>query len=586
MTGIGAWDGSDTRSGDALPVGPVRSRFRIAEVGIVSANTDLLRSESGAGPEVVACLLLSALWLIPLGFIGIEGNFPVNDDWAYARATQRLIETGLIERTSWTWVPLITHAYFGAATNLLVVPPLGMFEAFRLVGVVGGWLGMLGAYALCRQVGALPVPSVIGAALVGLNPVYVSLAYTYMTDVPFTALCAWSLVFLARGARRGSTGWVVAAAIPALLAALTRQTAMALPLAFAAATVFSQPWPGRAWGRALLLGAIVGSGYFAALQFAYGPEDSGTLFQVGDMARESYPIFHLVRNSVTDLSYLGCFLIAVILLPGTSGLLRPRWVACFAALFAAAGIAIVIYFGLPMPPGINVIYNLGVGLHEIHGHKTLAVPSPGAWWVLTALGFAAAWVAGVRLAVGAGSRIREVWKRPDWLLLLAFSAIFLFPHLLRSPTFDRYLLPALAPLAAALLVVPSWSGRPSRQAVVAGMVVLAIFAAYGTIGTRDYFTRKRAQFGLLDEITATGVSPRRIDGGFEFNGLHSFERRVLPDDIIWGYVNDDEFMLSHFEELDGYRVVASKSYPRIMPPRTETLRLFHRDPPAPGGKGE
>lgn len=542
---------------------PLHSQARPESVSIRSA-------------DAVALASLTLLWVIPLAFIGISGNFPLNDDWAYARAAQSLLETGLIERTSWTWVPLISHSYFGAAVSLLASPPLEPVEVFRCVGLGMGWLGVLGTYALCRQVGGRPLISAIAAATVGLNPVYLNLSYTYMTDVPVAAMCAWSLFFLARALRTESWGFALAGAIVALLAALTRQTGMALPLAFAAAVFVASPIPNRAWVKALVGGAIVGFGYLTALEFAYGPEDPSTLFRVADMGLEQFPLFHLFKNSLVSLTYTGCFLGAVIVLPGVRDLLRPRLVALLAAGFTVAGLALVVRLHLEMPPGLNVIYNLGLGPHWLHGHAAVPTGGTGVWWILTALGFAAAAVAGVRLVLGVGLQLREVWRRPDWLLLLVFPAIFVFPHLFRSPFFDRYLLPTLAPFAAMLLVLPRWSGRPGRGPVIAAAAVLAVFLAYGTIGTRDYVERQRTGWAMLDELTRSGVDPHRIDGGFEFNGLFSFERTVLPDDIIWTYVYDAEYKLSHFEQLDGYELVASKSFWRVMPPGTETLRLFHR----------
>ena len=115
--------------------------------------------------------------------------------------------------------------------------------------------------------------------------------------------------------------------------------------------------------------------------------------------------------------------------------------------------------------------------------------------------------------------------------------------------------------------------------MITAAAVLAVFFAYGTVGTRDYVERQRTSWALLDELISAGVAPHRIDGGFEFNGLYSFERHVTEDDIIWEYVYDDEFKISHAEQLEGFTLLASKSFRRLLPPRTETIRLFHREAP-------
>ena len=69
--------------------------------------------------DLLACAGLCALWLIPIAIVGIHGDFPISDDFAYAFSTRTLVETGRIERLAWTWVPLVSHVAVGAAASTL-----------------------------------------------------------------------------------------------------------------------------------------------------------------------------------------------------------------------------------------------------------------------------------------------------------------------------------------------------------------------------------------------------------------------------------------------------------------------------------
>ena len=56
---------------------------------------------------------LSVAWLIPIALIGVAGDFPLSDDWAYAHSARLWVETGEIVRLRWTWAPIVTHVWVG-----------------------------------------------------------------------------------------------------------------------------------------------------------------------------------------------------------------------------------------------------------------------------------------------------------------------------------------------------------------------------------------------------------------------------------------------------------------------------------------
>ena len=72
--------------------------------------------------------------------------------------------------------PSVTNVALGAAFSRA----LGYsFETLRLSGVFMGWLGLLGAYALGRQLGLAVGVAALVAALTGFSPLYLNLAYSF-----------------------------------------------------------------------------------------------------------------------------------------------------------------------------------------------------------------------------------------------------------------------------------------------------------------------------------------------------------------------------------------------------------------------
>src|SRR5580765_8375698 len=73
-------------------------------------------------------LILAAFWLVGLLVVWPVGNFPLNDDWAFARSVKRLLETGSFYPTAWAAMPLFTQTLWGALFCL----PMGFsFNALR-----------------------------------------------------------------------------------------------------------------------------------------------------------------------------------------------------------------------------------------------------------------------------------------------------------------------------------------------------------------------------------------------------------------------------------------------------------------------
>jgi 4-amino-4-deoxy-L-arabinose transferase-like glycosyltransferase len=529
--------------------------------------------------DVLACAALSALWLIPLLVIGTQGEFPLNDDWAYALTTKGLIETGRFERDAWTWAPIISHVGTGALFSLI----LGFsFETLRLSGVFMGWVGLLGSYGLFRQCGAGPRSSFLAAAVVGLNPLYLHLSYTFMTDVPFAAVTTWSLLFLFRGLSNHSWKATVVGVLLALFATLSRQPGLAIPLAFGIALVAARPASLRQWLLPLGLCALLGVGYVLGPLLVFGPGDSGRLYTLRSSL--TYWLlspnvhYHLLRNGLTAFNYMGLFVspIAVLFLP-----LNARAGLCL--LLASAAVGGLAAFGvglagLPMPLGINVIHDVGLGPYTIAGAASLPRAPAWVWPAVTAVGFTGGLLAAGLILAGTWGRFRSVRTRAEWLLLLIFPAAYVVPLLIRTPCFDRYFLTALPSILALLLALPGRPGRPSRPAGALAILLLAMLATYGLVGTRDYLQHHRARWAILEDLLEQGVSPDRVDGGFEFTGWFNFELdpskvKPRPD---WAFGN--EFLLSYADRMPGYRPIARRAYRRLLPPRSEVLTLFERLP--------
>ena len=514
---------------------------------------------------------LTLAWGAVIALIGVSGDFPLNDDWAYARATLTFLETGRLERVGITWTPLFTHVALGS----LFASLFGFsFEVLRACGLFMGWLGMLGTFVLCRGLGASALPAALGAAVVGFNPLHVSLAFTFMTDVPFTALATWSLVGWVFGITRRSPAALAAAVVLAVAATLSRQPGAALLVGPAALLVAMRLRRPRVWLVAGAAAALAGA-LLAGFPALFGASDQGHLFELGDLwqrIRSPSAAFHVARNVLGSLIYLGLFLAPATLcfVPARGAGRRVAWSIALAALPLAA----LAFTALRMPLAVNMMHGFRLGTLAMDGAETLPAMPPVLGWVVAGLGSALGFLALGRLAA---LHVRG-W-RPERLVLLAFAVLYLGVLGLVWPFFERWWLPVVPPLTALLLVPEAAAAGASRPLRAAGAALLVVLAVYGVAGTRDHLALQRARWELLDGLLEAGVSPARIDGGFEFGGwfnYHPDPRRFQARRRRW--VVDDEYRVSLGGTPPGYREVASRSVTRWLPPGREKVWLYRRHP--------
>ncbi|MFN0036665.1 MAG: hypothetical protein ACKVUS_16485, partial [Saprospiraceae bacterium] len=137
---------------------------------------------------------------------------------------------------------------------------------------------------------------------------------------------------------------------------------------------------------------------------------------------------------------------------------------------------------------------------------------------------------------------------------------------------DRYLL-VFVPLALLLLA----AGQPFQPGRMAWAMAIAL-SIFSVAATHDYLSWNRARHQGLREIMAQGVTPREIDGGFEFNGFYKTgPRRSMGGEKSWWFVYDDAWAVS-LGRMYGYDVVRAVPYRRWLPPCTDSILVSRRKP--------
>ncbi len=498
-------------------------------------------------------LILVLLFLSVLLLTNPLGDFPLNDDWSYGQAVRNLIQNHEYQLTNWTSMPLLTQVLWGAFFSL---PDGFSFTALRFSTLLLSLAGLMLLLLLVRPRGERMFPALLAPLLLLFNPVYLNLSHTFMTDVPFIAFMLGSILFLVRGTERQNKLLLALGVFLGVLATLLRQTGMLIPVAFSLGYLSR----GRVTVRRVLLPAgflllTVGSfvaytrwlsatgrlptGYFAQTQQVVAVLGSG----LPALARRA------VGSLLTTFIYLGLFTLPIGLL--FLDLTRKRRLAVLlgvsAALLALAQLLHVGFAG-------NILSDRGVGPFTL-AHSDSYPAFTGAKASTAVLGLLVI-LGGALLLEMLARVLRNVRSAYVCSVCLSLAGLY-STSLLLVQQFDRYMLVYL-PLLAIPAMVELRRAPPARTAVAATLAALLLYGVFSVCAVHDYLAWNRTRWQAIGQLTSgLGVGPERIDGGFEFNGLHTYSEDYVrsPNKSPW-WVKDDEYVVA-FDIIPGYEVFRS-----------------------------
>ena len=471
-----------------------------------------------AVPLVFLCFAASlAPWLY---------DFPLNDDWAYALAAKGLAETGRLTLSDWGSATQLPHLLAGALFTKL----FGFsFTALRLATLLAAAGALYFFIRLLDEFEVAPFEKAAAGLTLAATPLFLTLSNSYMTDVPYLFWMTAAAYFWVRRLNRpGDAAALWLGGACAAAAYLTRQVGLAIPLAFSLALLLrGRPnWRELASAWALPAAALV----IHHLWFTrvHGPTwasenyvGAATLAHIGKPLVFLNDSFFRLLASMTET---GLFL-----LPLAAGyafsLKKFHSRNGTGAKVSAAGVwlalAVMAGFALlngPLPYLENTVSNSGLGVLTLGGAglKPSGVFAMPAFWVLAT---AAGTLSAVFLMCCSGLALRA----GGWPLRFLFAVCMahLAVSLLGAKFFDRYLL-TLLPWFAAAAVFAARGVKFSRPAAA---LALALYAALGWAGMKDYLEWNRAKWDLASR-PRQGLAQGEIANGFDHDAWLNYQKNM------------------------------------------------------------
>ncbi|MBX7258498.1 MAG: glycosyltransferase family 39 protein [Candidatus Hydrogenedentes bacterium] len=496
-------------------------------------------------------------------------DFPLNDDWVYATMVRWHLD-GHFAVHPYSSAFAFSQTIWGALWSLV----LGYSYTTLRVSTLA--LAVLAAWAVAqsaREAGASRWASRCAGLVLVANPIFLNLAYTFMTDVPFIACLALSVLFHLRLLRRASAKTAVGASLLATAAFLDRQFGLLIPVAFTLALAMT-------WRRIYLRDSIcISLAYIApwlvaipiALWLTYTQDMVFYPSEAVSGLRTPDAAMTLVFATITTLT-LGLFLLPVTLPTPLRWSRRRAYVfACTLGLM----LGMLPLLG-PLPLFPNILRDFGVGpllLRDATVFNRDWSPfraGPLFWWPLTVLAaLSAAFFVASQIAMRhKARRVHRIRTTQRFFLLVLALLLIVAPAIpAHSVYFDRYLLPTFALLL--ILAAAPRSARiasPSSRSRKATLILCALSYAFSIVSLQDYLAWNRARWQAVDVLRVVhNVPDTQIDGGYEFNGIYTsdaYMARLRAGEDLGGrgwWVVDDAYAVS-FLPRDGYEEIDRVAY--------------------------
>ena len=548
-------------------------------------------------------LVVASLWFISLAMINPLGEFPLNDDWSFGLTVKHFLDFGDFRPIGWTSMPLITHVLWG---SIFCIPMGFSFEALRFSTITIALVGILGSYCLIRELNRSRRVAAIIAFTIAFNPIYYALSNTFMTDVPFTAIMIFAVLFFARSLRSNSDFDLFVGSILIVAATLNRQLGLAVALAFGLSFVLKNGFAIRVIARAIMpsllcIGTLLAFGQWLTatgrLPVLYNAKSDALMNALTDPKMLS----DFAENAFNALLYLGWFLLPILIFIfgdiwfrlKKKAAIRLKLLIFISILTALLSFNLWLKSRHLMPLSGNIINTAGIGpltlcdTYLLHAFPHVAKLSATFWLIITgfsllggALLISTCGIIGIRLfPESLPGKMNSRQTVP--LFFLGSAGIYMIPILING-FFDRYLIPIIPLLAASVasLSVKDYTQPQKTKEKFFSMVawvLIGLFFIFAVCSTRDYLTWNRARWLILEDLLESKhVEAKDIDGGFEFNGLHLYNSNYQrKPDKSWWWVYRDTFVVA-FGAIPDYSVIRKITYRKWMPPHYDSIMLLKK----------
>lgn len=477
----------------------------------------------------------SLLWWVAVVFVNPIGDFPLNDDWQYAYPVKTLIETGNYDLISVFSPNIFLQVIWG---YLFCLPFCEFsFTTLRFSTLFLGWIGCLFFLQLLSRLSIKKDLVAWGTLMFCFNPLYFSLSFSFMTDVPFLVVMLLGVGSYFKYFATKQRIYRLLGILAGIAAFLIRQPG--LLLIFSAELLLLLDKKSRTSilhfsGILLtlcLLHFSVEKGLKPWLDISENYLSVGSLYISDFLEKPQVFLFQFAKRTLMSIFYLGLFL-----LPFWNFIFKNcqkngwlSWKHLTPIIVVNALIAgVLAHFEYIFPYGGNIFYNLGLGPILLADTWPEVVNSPKLLpdWSMILLGFICQ-IYGCYLLIWVSEKLFAVFKssrksplkieQKRWLFLVFLSAFYLGLVMVIS-YFDRYV---LLPIACLIILIIADKSTIKKVDLIFKILV-GVFAIFSLLATKNYLNWSRTAHLATHQLLEEKIPMKQIDADMAVNGFDNF----------------------------------------------------------------
>lgn len=451
--------------------------------------------------------ILIGLFFIQFLYISPLGEFPINDDWVHAEMVQHWANTNEFRLNPFTGPLLYTQLIYGTALAKLFGFSFTLLRLSTLF-ITAGFIYSL--FIFLKKVTKNESLAFLGTLTVWLNPIFYSLSFTFMSDVPAMTCLLLALIAFYFGFKKNQVSFFWLGSILTMLGFFIRQTTILLLPAIGAMTLIRASERKIKYFIAIIIPGLCAVGIYQWLSINSLIGGGIDLHEVGNMSALWQ---HAKWWSLYTALYLGLFT-----LPITLTTLKKKFTKYYITAGSLGFILVSwLYFfkQKTFPYVTNTINAYGLGPLSETLSGTFVPLFPQIIWLVVS------GITGIGLGLLCVSLWEILYKRAFYTsptaFLALFSLLFCAPLLLFTG-FDRYFLP----LTLATIILISLE-NPHQKPRWSSFFCLLLIAFYTITQTHFYLNWNRARAQLVTTaFTNHGAQSNTLDSGYEWTGYHNY----------------------------------------------------------------
>ena len=523
----------------------------------------------------VVLIFLFIIFVVTEIIINPIGNFPLNDDWVYGKVLDTLINHHFIDTRIWGGASMLTHIFYGKlwtgifGFSYTVLRFSTLFIAF--FGIVFFYF-LLSDFVVIQKQQAL-----IGTLMVCFNPLFLSLANSYMTDVPFVCFVIIGLYFYLKYVEKNNLLFLIISIVIFLWIICTRQLSLAMVFGIYLIRVWQTK---RTFGShgILFIISIIGLFLFEywlrhQKQSYISAGYSYLFFNAGDTGNASYWVEFFSNFSKRWIHFLifSGFALFPFLMVYLYDFVR-RDINKKNVLILSIPFFVAVLIAIRKFPLGNYLYNTGFGpdllFNTARDYSTIEFAFIKA---LSILGSITLVFIGINAIIKHKMKLFVVVKKETLSGSIIISFIFYYIFICFSNAlFDRYfLIITILTVPVLLKVFPAIFNYKILFGICFTFQML-----YSVLSTKDYLQANRIKWEAVDYAkTVLKVHDTDINTGYEFD---DFNRGVVNMKLDrWFNEPPNKIIISH-QKIPGYRVAKEFYFQRFLPVKTDTVFVLEK----------